>query len=106
MARMAVVPLDPSDPPRRLSLLIEDARPAIIVVKNGDSGTTSESIQNILDHLPGGKSIIVVGVSEVEGICRDQHWRRDVDVKDIQDEDTSHVYFTSGSTGRCVCMYV
>jgi acyl-CoA synthetase (AMP-forming)/AMP-acid ligase II len=98
MARMAIVPLDPLDPPRRLSHLLDDARPAILVVKD------TNSIGDILRMIPGKSDVTVVGMSEVEILCREDRRQIDGDMG-VHGEDVSHVYFTSGSTGRLIYVY-
>ena len=98
MANMAILPLDPTDPPRRLSLLLADARPSIIVVK------CLNSVGSILNQLPEKSDVKVVGLNDVEKICRDEQWLVHVCL-DVREEDVSHVYFTSGSTGRWGCIH-
>ncbi len=82
----AYVPVDPSDPPRRVQMALEDADCMLVIVQSG-----------VLDRLPAGnREIIILGESDsVSPGATDGPTTRE-----IQGDDLAYVIFTSGSTGR------
>ncbi len=81
-AGAAYLPLDPSDPPSRISLILEDAKPsAVVTVSEAASKLPAEGISTIfLDHPEDCHPHLVTGTPSPD--------------------DTAYVIFTSGSTGR------
>jgi len=78
----AYVPLDPDFPPDRLSVMIEDAIPPIIITQRNVEASLPKSAAHIIyleDELPGGTELQPPQVSP---------------------DDLAYVLFTSGSTGR------
>jgi acyl-coenzyme A synthetase/AMP-(fatty) acid ligase/acyl carrier protein len=76
-----IVPIDPTDP--RISYLIEDSEPAMVVIKNEDI------LQSVIDN----KSCTVVTIDTLTNTKHKEHNKRPI-------HDISHIFFTSGSTGR------
>lgn len=85
-AGAAYMPLDPSDPPARLEMLLEDSATRIVVTEKGVAGL-----------LPSGnwKSIIV----GEDGALPSSHLQVPC-VRSASASDLAYVIFTSGSTGR------
>ena len=79
----AYVPLDPSYPAERLELMIEDARPKIIL--------THEDLSTALDGAPG------ILCFDDASVARESASRPSSPVKP---DNLAYVIFTSGSTGR------
>jgi amino acid adenylation domain-containing protein len=82
----AYVPLDPSYPAERLTFMIEDAKPAVIVV----SKNTAE-----LFALPGQQLFWVDGAENEAAPAATP-----ADPVVIQSSDAAYVLYTSGSTGK------
>ncbi|HEY0172169.1 MAG TPA: amino acid adenylation domain-containing protein, partial [Pyrinomonadaceae bacterium] len=82
----AYLPLDPALPPRRVALLLEDARPRLIVTN-----------RRLLDALPPGHAEAVCLDAERDALARE-------DTSDVRavasPESLAYVLYTSGSTGR------
>ncbi len=85
----AYVPLDPDYPPQRLAMVLEDARPTVVVTQ-----------QSLTDHLPAHRATIVcledTSRSSQTGVSphRKQNGNR------VTPQDLAYVIYTSGSTGR------
>jgi amino acid adenylation domain-containing protein len=80
------VPLDPTYPSRRLSMLLEDSGPPVVVTQPGVAG-----------KLPGGKWETIV----LDGEGLDSRFDSSVSpVANTTPENLAYIIFTSGSTGR------
>ncbi|HWW76183.1 MAG TPA: amino acid adenylation domain-containing protein, partial [Pyrinomonadaceae bacterium] len=83
----AYVPLDPSYPRERLSFMLADARPAVVL--------TEESLREVL------------GECDAEVVCLDTDWEERIGIfsketpeNKVTGENLAYVIYTSGSTGR------
>ena len=83
----AYVPLDPSYPSRRLSMLLEDSGAPVVVTQPGVAG-----------NLPAGKWETVV--LDIDGLRRSAVDSTDRPVANTTPENLAYIIFTSGSTGR------
>jgi amino acid adenylation domain-containing protein len=87
------VPLDPSHPRERLAMILEDARPAVLL--------TEEALR---DHLPvpGDCRVLTLDAAWVEGGLLAGESGGDLPVSEVPDlpESLAYAIFTSGSTGR------
>ena len=82
----AYVPLDPAQPPSRLSMIMEDARPALLITDRGNPLAEQAARVRTLyieDERPGLEEFV------------DAPWMASVDSSAL-----AYVLFTSGSTGR------
>ena len=83
----AYVPLDPTFPPARLRLMIEDARPRVVLTQT-----------SLLDNLPLPASTVAV--------CLDREWPLIAEGctenlnSPVTPDNLAYVIYTSGSTGR------
>ncbi|MGG7517727.1 amino acid adenylation domain-containing protein [Allorhizobium undicola] len=85
-AGAAYLPLDPADPPARIGIILEDARPgAVITTTEGSARLSLGGINTLLIDRISGELAATAG-----------QLKRPV----IADDDTAYVIFTSGSTGR------
>jgi amino acid adenylation domain-containing protein len=85
-AGAAYVPVDPSDPPRRVQMALEDSDCKLVIVQSG-----------VLDRLPAGNREILV-LDESDSACAGV--TENTTTREIQPDDLAYVIFTSGSTGR------
>jgi amino acid adenylation domain-containing protein len=82
----AYVPLDPAYPPERLALMLDDARPPVIVTQ-----------PHLRDRLPPhGTELVNVSLTEALDTASDVL----APFSDGRPEDLAYVIFTSGSTGQ------
>jgi amino acid adenylation domain-containing protein len=85
-AGAAYVPIDPSDPPRRVQMALEDSDCKLVIVQSG-----------VLDRLPAGnREILVLNEINSASVCGTEN----TTTREIQRDDLAYVIFTSGSTGR------
>lgn len=94
--KAVLVPMEATDP--RLHLLIDDARPEIVVVKD-DAGKRSyiQAVQKCDGNFVDGRCLTL------QDLDKELEERSKEDEKDLPTRttnDISHIYFTSGSTGR------
>ena len=82
----AYLPLDPAYPPERLTFMLEDAQPPVVLTQ-----------EHLAASLPAHGALMV---------CLDAHWltiaqhRDDNPVSGVTADDVAYVLYTSGSTGR------
>lgn len=85
----AYVPLSPTDPDERRRLIVEDARPTVVITDadhRGDqefAGSTALCVDELSEH------VAAAGPAE----------RRDLD-EDVRPQQLAYVIYTSGSSGR------
>jgi len=87
-AGLAVLPLSPRDPPRRLASVFEDADVRVVVVRNEDD---EKLLRQVRDDISMWRISDLLSADASSG-TGDAHVPKPNDV--------SHVFFTSGSTGR------
>lgn len=85
-AGAAFVPVDPSDPPHRVQMALDDSDCKLVIVQTG-----------VLDRLPAGKREILVFDETDSGRPSGSE---NTASREIQGDDLAYVIFTSGSTGR------
>jgi amino acid adenylation domain-containing protein len=88
----AYLPLDPAYPRERLSFMLEDARPRVVITQPELAGLLPETEADVLfiggaDEADGGEGGAAVGVGA------------DV-ASEVSPDDLCYVIYTSGSTGR------
>ena len=88
-AGLAVLPLSPRDPPRRLASVLEDADARVVVVRNEDD---EKLLRQVRDD--------DVSVWKISDLLSAETSSGTGDVHVPKPSDASHVFFTSGSTGR------
>ena len=92
MARMAIMPLDPLDPPARISFFLSESRPSLIISQQLVEGKQEESPPIFL-------------VSELEAASR-QSQATTTPAPPLENPDAiSHVYFTSGRNKPPSCLF-
>ena len=85
-AGAAFVPVDPSDPPHRVQMALDDSDCKLVIVQSG-----------VLDRLPAGNRKILVLDETDSGSASGSE---NTVSREIQGDDLAYVIFTSGSTGR------
>ncbi|MDQ0457760.1 amino acid adenylation domain-containing protein [Rhizobium paknamense] len=82
----AYLPLDPADPPARIGIILEDAKPGAVITTSEAAGTLKLDGINtlLLDKLADGLAGSAAAFTP----------------RKIRGDDTAYVIFTSGSTGR------
>lgn len=108
LARMALVPLDSQELPRRIAFMVEDCKPSLVFAKDPDLakdllGTGSVDFVVGLDELEEACHSAVSKISvrqKRQGSCEDHKHSCSQEKCPDADSYVSHVYFTSGSTGR------
>ena len=103
-----MVPMDPTDP--RLSLVIQDVMPDLVVAQVDASRALATAIQQCRDaerNLRNGEWQEPDQTTVSEAVKAAQTWEKEspdavgwFSVGQRNSEDVSHVYMTSGSTGR------
>ncbi len=96
----AYVPLDPSYPPERLHMMIEDARPLIVLTRqsSGYAGQQSPAEQPASPFSLQGFGAQVIDLEAAWPTIA--HERGDTPPSRVQPDNLAYVIFTSGSTGR------
>jgi amino acid adenylation domain-containing protein len=82
----AYVPLDPAYPPARISFLLEDARPAVVLTQRNMLALLPKSTPPTL-VLDAASSVIIEESEQNLGV-------------EIRPESAAYIIYTSGSTGR------
>ncbi len=82
----AYVPLDPTSPKARLAAILDDLRPAAVMVQPG-----------LANLLPWPQDAVVLEVPEAAGAAGGQEANPDIP---IDGGSTAYIIYTSGSTGR------
>ena len=85
----AYLPLDPSYPPERLALMVEDARPRVVLTQAG-----------LKETLPASDADVVCVDSEWELVALESDERPDANVTKVTPDNLAYLIYTSGSTGR------
>jgi non-ribosomal peptide synthetase component F len=82
----AYVPLDPSHPSSRIALVLEDAKPTLLVTSRALGEKLPDSVQRLFQE------DFAINLPELASVAH-------IDAK-LQPEHLAYVIFTSGSTGR------
>ena len=92
-AGCAYFAVDPTTPPKRLQFILEDARPAVIVVQSEQQEVVVNSVASAIKHPP----IVVCLARHTNSICKESEANLS---SEAIFESPAYVCFTSGSTGR------
>lgn len=82
----AYVPLDPTYPQQRLSLILDNARPQVLLTQ-----------QHVRDALPSCEARLIETDTELEAISSQPGTNA---ASNVTDENLAYVIYTSGSTGK------
>jgi amino acid adenylation domain-containing protein len=85
----AYVPLDPSFPQERLSFMVQDAQPALLV-----------STSDLAEPLGLPREMLLLLDADAASIAAAPRASPPIEVRVAQPEDPAYVIYTSGSTGR------